>query len=108
MQNAYGNIGAGDAPSRKQIAIRLIYTLIYLIVFEVVKGVIQAATIFQFLYLLITQKHSEPVRRFTNRASMYAYRILRYITLNSNERPFPFSDFPSDEEPPESEQINFG
>ncbi|MGD9506047.1 MAG: DUF4389 domain-containing protein [Syntrophobacteraceae bacterium] len=108
MQNAYGNMGADEAPSRKQIAIRLAYTLVYLIVFEVVKGVVQAATIFQFLYLLITQKHSEPVRRFTNRASMYAYRILRYITLNSNGRPFPFSDFPSDEEPPESERVNFG
>jgi hypothetical protein len=95
------------APSRKEIGIRLLYTLLYFVILEVLKGIIQVTVLFQFVYLLITQKYSNPVRHFTNRVTRYAYRVMRYMTLNENKRPFPFSDFPADIEPPESERVSF-
>jgi hypothetical protein len=88
--------------SRKHIAIRLLYTLLYLIVFEILKAMIQLSVIFQFIYLLITGKHSEPVRKFANKLSTYAYKVMRYLTLNDNLRPFPFSDFPDEMEQSET------
>lgn len=87
--------------SRKQIGIRLLYTLFYLIAFEILKTVIQLIVVFQYIYLLITKKHNEPVRAFSNKVSAYAYRMLRYMTLNENKRPFPFSDFTTEIDPPE-------
>lgn len=92
--------------SRKQIGIRLLYTLLYLIVLEVLKLVVQVATILQFIYLLITQKYSEPLRSFSNKLAAYAYRIIRYATLNENFRPFPFHDFPPEMEKPE-DRVHF-
>jgi hypothetical protein len=87
--------------SRKQIGIRLLYTVLYLIVLEVIKFIVQITVLLQFIYLLITQKYSEPLRNFSNKLAAYAYRVIRYTTLNENVRPFPFNDFPAEMGPPE-------
>jgi hypothetical protein len=87
--------------SRKQIGIRFLYTILYLIALEVVKAIVQITVVLQFLYLLITQKYSEPLRNFSNKLAAYAYRVMRYATLNENTRPFPFNDFPGEIEKPE-------
>jgi len=81
--------------SRKQITVRLLFTLLFLIIFEVLKLVIQVTVVFQFVYLLITRKYSNPLRSFSNKVSTYLYKIIRYMTLNDNCRPFPFNDFPA-------------
>ena len=89
--------------SRTQILIRLFYTVLFLIVFGIVHFLINLATAFQYILLLITLSPSEPVRRFANQLAAYGYRVMRYLTLNDNVRPFPFSDFPQEMEPPASE-----
>jgi hypothetical protein len=88
-------------PSRRQIAIRLLYTLACVILFEIVKILIQVTVLFQFIFLLFTQRYSGPLRNFSNQVSTYAYKLIRYMTLNDNHRPFPFHDFPSEMERPE-------
>jgi hypothetical protein len=92
--------------TRAQIAIRLLYTVLYLAVFCILKAIILLTTLFQFVYLFITLNHSEPTREFVNKVVTYAYRLWRYITLNENRRPFPFSEFPEALEAPEAE-VNF-
>jgi predicted membrane protein len=89
--------------SRKQIAIRFLFTILFLLVFEIVKTIIQVAVIFQYIYLFITKKHSEPVRNFSNKVTTYGYKVLRYLTLNENLKPFPFTEFPKEVDPPDSE-----
>ncbi len=89
--------------TRRKIAIRLLYTAFFLIVLTVLKLIIQLITLFQFVYLLITLKHVELARVFANRVIAYSYRVMRYMTLNENARPFPFQEFPPDLEPPETE-----
>lgn len=89
--------------SRKQIAIRFLFTILFLIVFEIVKTIIQVAVLFQYVYLFITKKHNEPVRTFSNKVTIYAYKVLRYLTLNENIKPFPFSEFPKEMDNPDSE-----
>ncbi len=89
--------------SRKQIAIRLLYTLLYVAIFEVVKTIILLITVFEYFFLFITLGCNEPARAFANRVAAYGYRLMRYLTLNDNQRPFPFSDFPAEIEPPDPE-----
>ena len=89
--------------TRGQIAVRLLYTLLFLVVFEIVKGIVFLTILFQYVCLLVTMKHSEPVRTFTNKVITYAYRISRYMTLNETPRPFPFAEFPGEMELPEEE-----
>lgn len=89
--------------SRKKIAVRLLYTILFLIVFEIVKIIIQVSVIFQYVYLLISKTSNNPIRNFSNKVSVYAYRVLRYVTLNENEKPFPFNNFPKEIELPDKE-----
>ena len=91
------------ATSRRQIAIRLLYTLLYVAIFEVVKTIILLITLFEYFLLLVTLRHNEPARSFANQVAAYGYRLMRYLTLNDNQRPFPFSDFPAAIELPDPE-----
>lgn len=86
---------------RKEIAIRLLYSIFFIIVFELLKLVIQFVVLFQYVYLFITCSSNEPVRRFGNKLATYTYRVMRYITLNEDTKPFPFGNFPEEIEPPE-------
>jgi len=88
---------------RKKIFVRLLYTVFFFIIFEILKTIIQVSVLFQYVYLLISKTYSEPVRNFTNKVSIYAYKVLRYVALNENEKPYPFSDFPQEIEKPEGE-----
>jgi hypothetical protein len=90
-------------PSRAQVAIRLLYTLLYLAIFEVVKTIILLITLFEYFFLLVTLRHNEPARGLANKVATYGYRVMRYLTLNENQRPFPFSDFPAEIELPDEE-----
>ncbi len=89
--------------ARKDIAIRLLFTILFLIVFEILKMVIQITVVIQYLYLLITTTHNEALRKFSNKVSFYAYKVMRYLTLNENARPYPFTKFPENVEQPELE-----
>lgn len=92
-----------ETASRKQVAIRLLYTLLYVAIFEVVKTIVLLITIFEYFFLLITLRHNEPARSFANKVATYGYRLMRYITLTENQRPFPFSEFPGEIELPDEE-----
>ena len=86
---------------RGKIGIRLIFTLIFLVILSIMHFIIQMLTLIQYLILLITRDYSEPLRSFSNRAAAYVYRLIRYVTLNDNVLPFPFSEFPQEIESPE-------
>ena len=92
-----------EGMSRSQIGIRLLYTILFLPIYGICNALVAVTTVFQFALLFITLKHSEPVRSFANRVVTYAYRVWRYVSLNSSQRPFPFAEFPEDLEPPETE-----
>ena len=86
---------------RVKIGIRLIFTLLFLVILSLMHFLIQMITLIQYLVLLITRSYSEPLRSFSNKAAAYVYRLIRYITLNENTRPFPFTEFPGEMESPE-------
>ncbi len=83
---------------RGAILKRLLVTLVCMIFFEVTGFIIQLSVLFQYGYLLVAKKRSEPLRRFTNALSLYGYRLMRFNTLNDNKRPFPFNPYPEDSE----------
>ncbi len=85
---------------RKDTGIRVVLSLLYWVIMEVVKMVLAVLVIYQLIYTLITKKPaSEGVRTFANRALSYQYRLLRYLTYNEPYRPFPLAEFPPEVEP---------
>ena len=82
--------------SRKEIGIRFAYSVIFLIIFEVLKLLIQLIVLFQFAYLFITKQYSHPMRAFSNKIAVYTYKVMRYLSLCENLRPFPFNNLPTE------------
>jgi Domain of unknown function (DUF4389) len=89
----------GEIP-RKDTACRIALTLLFVIAAGVVRTVLGLIVIFELLFTLITRRPpGTRVRELANRITTYYYRILRYLTYNESEVPFPFSDFPEPLQP---------
>jgi hypothetical protein len=91
------------AVSRQQIALRLLITILFLPINGIINATIVLTTLFQYVYLFVTLQHSEPVRAFANKVIGYGYHVWRFISLNENRRPFPFSELPGEMEASEGE-----
>lgn len=90
-----------DRIERTDTALRILYSLLFALIISVLETVVGAIVVFQLVYTLVTKQ--EPSRRVSdlgNRISAYFYRMLRYLTHNSDQLPFPFTDFPQPIEPP--------
>ncbi|MDR3568024.1 MAG: DUF4389 domain-containing protein [Syntrophobacteraceae bacterium] len=87
---------------RGKIGVRLMYTLLFVVILSLMNFMIQLIALVQFVILLLTKSYSEPLRSFSNKAAAYVYRLVRYITLNDNTKPFPFMDFPAEMERPQN------
>lgn len=80
--------------------IRVLVTVLFVIVSEILKWVIWVIVLVELCMTLITQRTPNfRIRRFANQALSYQYRLLRYMTYNENDQPFPFADFPDEVEP---------
>ncbi|MFP4474648.1 MAG: DUF4389 domain-containing protein [Desulfatibacillaceae bacterium] len=92
-------------PKRADIAVRFLFAILFLLVFELIRLVLQVVVLFQFIHALVTTEPNEPVRRFSSRLTEYTQSVMRYMTLNQNAKPFPFEDFP--EAVPPQEEVRF-
>ena len=51
--------------------------------------------LFQFFYRLIQGQDAERLHSFTQDLNSFIYSALQYVTFNTDEKPFPFSDWPA-------------
>ena len=77
---------------------RVLYMAIFVIIFNIVEILIAALVIFQVLVLLFTADKNRRLLRLGSSLSLYAYKILQFLTFNTEEKPFPFSDWDNDDE----------
>lgn len=73
---------------------RLLLIFLYIFIFGLVKTLVVALGIFQFGYLVITGELNRQVKDFCGVLSVYIKEIIEYITLISDEKPFPVGQWP--------------
>ncbi|MDY0132589.1 MAG: DUF4389 domain-containing protein [Desulforegulaceae bacterium] len=83
--------------NRKNIVIRLLYTILFLAVLGIATNIAWVITVFQYIFLLITKNYIKPLRNFSRNFALYLKEVLDYILLVSNKKPFPFNEFPKTE-----------
>jgi len=89
----------GEIP-RQETLYRIAYTVLFAIVAGVLRTVLALIVVFELLFALITRlPPGVRVRALANRITTYQYRVLRYLTYNESQVPFPFGDFPEPLEP---------
>lgn len=75
---------------------RLLFMLILVVLYGVSRIVMSAVVVLQFFWVLFTAEPNEPLLKLGQSLATYTYQVIRYLTFNSEERPFPFdSDWPS-------------
>ncbi|HET7308005.1 MAG TPA: DUF4389 domain-containing protein [Gammaproteobacteria bacterium] len=81
----------------KSTWLRLFNMVILAICFGIAETVAIAVVLFQFFTVLFTGQRNLNVVRLGSSLSQYLYQITRYMTYNTEERPFPFGRWPEPE-----------
>lgn len=80
--------------SEKSTWMRLLYMVLLTIAYAVAEFLLYALVIFQFLFKAFTGSLNEKIYNFSTSLTTYIKQILDYLTFESEERPFPFADWP--------------
>jgi hypothetical protein len=74
--------------------IRLVYMLLFSIFLYVASFVVGVLVMVQFIFALITGSDNKKLRELGSSLTTYIEQILRFLTFNSEVKPFPFADWP--------------
>ena len=83
--------------------IRLFWMVSFSFFYYLSMTVLWLIVFFQFLFVLITDKRSENISHVSLGFRNYMVQILDYLTYHSEEKPFPFSDFPKGQDTQDNE-----
>lgn len=78
----------------KSAWLRILFVILFWAVFHVSQLVIAAVAIGQCGFILITNKPNQYLMQLGDSLSKYVSEILRFVTFNTAQRPFPFAEFP--------------
>ena len=78
----------------KEKWMRGLYMALFLGVLWIIKVLFFAIIVLQFLMKLLTDHVNQNLLHFSKALTTYAYQIYLFLTYNSEEKPFPFSDWP--------------
>jgi hypothetical protein len=76
---------------------RLIYMVLFYFLLQLAGFVMLAVVVLQFLFAIITGNANDNLRRLGDQVSSYIYQTLQFLIYNTEEKPFPFSEWPESE-----------
>lgn len=79
--------------------LRLLFMVLFAVILYVAAIVMSFLVALQFLFSLISGRDNRNLRGFGQSLALYIHQTLRFLTYNSEQKPFPFDDWPSTEEP---------
>lgn len=78
----------------RQTWLRLLYMVIFLFFAWVATFVFMVVILVLFLWQLFSGKPNEQLRVFGDNFSTWGYQVMRFLTFNSEDLPFPFDAWP--------------
>ena len=80
---------------------RALYMLLFVIVYSIAEIVILAVMLLQLAIVLFTGGTNAQLLRLGQDLSTFVYQIFRFLTFNSEDKPYPFGDWPGQARPGE-------
>ena len=75
--------------------LRLFFMIVVVLLAGISRVVVGAVIVLQFFYVLFTGETNKRLEQLGQALATYTYQIIRYLTFNTEERPFPFdADWP--------------
>ena len=76
--------------------LRGLFMLLFAVIFNIAEILLGVIVVFQFLHVLVTGAPMPRLVGFGESVGRFIYQILRYLTFNTEDRPFPFADWPGE------------
>lgn len=94
MSDEDQNQASPVAAARQAVFIRALFMILFVIIYYVAGWLVVAVAVFQFVVVLITGKQNSNLTAFGEGLSRFIYQIARFLTFNTEDKPFPFSEWP--------------
>ena len=76
--------------------LRLFFMLVLVVLYGISRIVVGAVVALQFFWVLFTGATNQRLEQLGQALATYTYQVIRYLTFNSEQRPFPFDlDWPT-------------
>jgi hypothetical protein len=82
--------------------LRLVYMILFAVIFSVVEIVTGVVVCVQFLFKLFTGEVNQPLRDFGSRLAVYFREMVAFLTYHTEHKPYPFAPWPAAAPEPES------
>ena len=69
------------------------YMLLFGFIYWITKFVLAGVVVINFGFSVVSGRPNESLTDFGQQLSNYVYNILRFLTFNSEHKPFPFADW---------------
>lgn len=86
--------------------LRLLFMLLFAVILYVAGIVMVFLVAVQFLFALITGRDNTNLRQMGDSLSRFIYDALQFLTYNSQEKPFPFAEWPEGESQAQGERAS--
>ena len=77
--------------------VRLVFMLLFAVIFYVSEFVLFAVAALQFLFMLFSGETNERLTRFSLNLARFIQQVAKFLTCKTEVMPFPFSDWPDEE-----------
>lgn len=81
--------------TRRSTWVRALYMLLFLLIYSLAEIVLAVVVLFQFAFTLFAGKPNQQLLGFGQGLSTFLYQVLVYFTYNTEDKPFPFSPWPT-------------
>ena len=79
----------------KSTWLRLLFMILFIALWSISRLVVFAVVVLQFFWVLVTGSTNVRLSAFGMSLATYSFQIITFLTYNTEDQPFPFSDWPS-------------
>ena len=88
-----------NAPKYESLVLRVLWMLVFLLVWQVAQLVLGGLVLVQLVYRVVYGAPNGGLMNFGDSLSLYLAQIGRFGTFNTDEKPWPFADWPTPRAP---------
>lgn len=82
---------------KKSVWLRGLFMVLFMIFFEIGEWLLGIVAVLQFLWLLFDKAPNENIKRFGQSLSAWLQQVGRYQSCDTDEKPFPWAQWPKAE-----------
>ena len=87
--------GSPSGPDYRAILFRALFMILFFVLYSIAELVVYGVAIVQLGFAIFTGEPQPRLTQFGAQLGTYVYQIMQYWTYNSEQKPFPFADWPS-------------